>query len=90
MRGEPLRRRLVELARRIQDSRDRGGNDVASLRKFNLLSPGTDIDNLCNSDWDVEMIVDVCMGKKTADRRMTHEQLVALVRRFFNYRIQSV
>lgn len=57
--GNRLRERLIELVRNIQDSRDRGGNDAESLAEFNRLLPGTDIDNLCNSDYDVETIVDI-------------------------------
>ena len=82
MPRKSLRQRLVELARNIQDSRDRGGNDVESLTEFHLLLPGTDIDNLCNSDWDVETIVDFCLGKDEAQRPLGREELVALVRRF--------
>lgn len=82
MPRKPLRQRLVELARNIQDSRDRGGDDVESLNEFHRLLPGTDIDNLCNSDWDVETIVDVCLGKDDAQRPLSREELVALVRRF--------
>lgn len=84
MPRKSLRRRLVELARNIQDSRDRGGNDDESLNEFQRLLPGTDIDNLCNSDLDVETIVDVCLGKDQAERTMSREELAALVRRFLD------
>lgn len=81
-RGNRLREQLIELARNIQDSRDRGWNDAESLAEFNRLLPGTDIDNLCDSDWDIETIVDVCLGKDQAERRLNREELLALVRRF--------
>ena len=72
----------MNLARKVQDSRDRGWNDVESLTEFNRLLPNTDIDNLCNSDLSVETIVDICLGEKDTTRILTREELLELVKRF--------
>ena len=77
-----FRERLVELAGNIQDSRDRGWNDLASLTEFERLLPGTDIDSMCNSDLELETIVDVCLGKKDTERSLSRADLLNLVRKF--------
>ena len=77
-----LRGLLLELAASIQDSRDRGGNDEESLAEFERLLPGTDIDNLCNSDYDSETIVDICLGERDAKRSLSRQELLRLVKRF--------
>ena len=77
-----LRERLVELAGNIQDSRDRGWNDLESLAEFERLLPDTDIDSMCDSDLDIETIVDICLGKEDTQRHLSRAELLELVRKF--------
>lgn len=78
------RKRLISLARNIQDSRDRGSTDADSLNEFERLLPGTDIDNLCNSDLDVATIVDICLGERDIKHLLSREELLTLVKRFMD------
>ena len=84
MDNDTQREHLLLLTRKILDSRDRGGDDVDSLAEFERLLPGTDIGNLCHSDWPAEMIVDVCLGYKDAERELSREELLTLVRQIMD------
>jgi hypothetical protein len=77
-----LREQLIELARNIQDAHDRGQRDKESLAEFKQLLPGSGPEDLCNSDYDVDTVVEICLGEKDAKRSVTREELVELVSRF--------
>ena len=55
-----------------------------SLTEFELLLPGTDVDNLCNSDYDDETVVDMCLGEEEAQQPCSREELIELVSRLQN------
>jgi hypothetical protein len=76
-----LRDRLIDLVNQIRDSRDHGHDDPDSLSEFERLVPKTDVDNLCNSDYSDETIVDLCLGEKDAEQFCTPDELLELVRK---------
>lgn len=75
------RMRLVELAEKVKASRDAGWDDNESLSELNSLLPGTDIDNLCDSDMNAETIIDICLNRDQAEHSLSRDELVALVNR---------
>jgi hypothetical protein len=75
---------LVALVERIREARQSGVDDRHLLTDFVNYLPDSDVNNLCDSDYDVETIVDICMGKTEAKRMLAREELVDLVERIRN------
>ncbi|MEZ6072580.1 MAG: bacteriocin immunity protein [Pirellulales bacterium] len=80
--SDVIRGRLLELVDTIREAREQGIDSPESLSAFEQLLPDTDVDNLCNSDYDDETIVDICLGEQDARRACTRDELVELVKRF--------
>lgn len=72
---------LLRLVGQIRVARKEGMNDSAFLEEFQKVLPDTDISNLCNSDYDDETILEVCLGEKEANRLCTRNELIELVRK---------
>ncbi|MCA9100497.1 MAG: bacteriocin immunity protein [Planctomycetales bacterium] len=80
--SDVIRGRLLELVDTIREAREQGIDSPESHSAFEQLLPDTDVDNLCNSDYDDETIVDICLGEQDARRACTRDELVELVKRF--------
>ena len=76
-----LRDGLLKLVDQIRTARDNTRSDSEFLTEFERLLPGTDVSNLCSSDYDNETIVDICLGEKDTEHKLSEKQLLELVRR---------
>lgn len=74
-----VRLKLIQLVHNIKREKARNPRSDALFNEFEALLPGTDIQNLCSSDYDDETIVDVCIGTDKARRHLSREEMLALV-----------
>lgn len=75
------RERLLRLVERIRNARETGQQDTEALAEFEQIQPGTDVSNLCDSDFDDETITDICLGDRDIKRVCTRAELLDLVRK---------
>jgi hypothetical protein len=73
------RARLIELVDEIRAAREMGERGSEFVARFEAMLPDTDIENLCDSDYPDETVVDVCLGSKNAQRELGRDELVELV-----------
>ena len=76
-----LRETLLGLIKNIRLARENSLNDSEILSDFEKLLPGTDVSNLCSSDYDNETIVDICIDEKDTDEKLDENELLLLVKR---------
>lgn len=72
---------LLHLVGQIRVARKEGMNDGAFLEEFQSFLPDTDVSNLCDSDYDDETILEICLGEKEAHKLCTRGELLELVRK---------
>ncbi|WP_425394919.1 bacteriocin immunity protein [Aeoliella sp.] len=78
------RTQLIELAADIRDAYERGMDAPELIAEFAAVLPHSDIANLCHSDMDAETVVDICLGSKDAEKVLSRDQLLDLVRKLCN------
>lgn len=75
-----MRQQLAELVNQIREARSLGRPDSEPLGKAAELVPDADIDNLCDSDYPVDVVVDYCLGWQQTQVRLTRAEMINLVR----------
>ena len=75
------REELLAIIRGVRVSREGSVDDTVLLQRFEDLLPGTDISNLCESDYDDDTIADICLGVRDAENCCTRAELLELVRK---------
>lgn len=76
-----MRPTLTSLIERIRAGHLNNSEDVEALADFEQLLPGTDVNNLCWSDYDTDTIVDICLGTQSAMQILSKQELTLLVRK---------
>ena len=76
---EAMYTQLLDYVSKIKSARFMGDDDTESLAAFERECPGSDVNNLCNSDYDAATIVDVCIGSKDANRVLSKPELLTLI-----------
>lgn len=73
------RDQLIDLVCEIIDCRDRGESDSDALSAFEEMLPGTDVNDLCDSYFPAEVIVDICLGRSAKTTTVSEHDLVDIV-----------
>lgn len=76
----PERQALIDLVDEYRDPSSRGRREPLAGRLAECL-PGTDVLNLCQSDWPSDTIVDFCLGLEGAKRVLDRQGMLALVKK---------
>lgn len=75
---------LIEMVSQARDSIDRGQPDEELLATLEAELPlGSDVRNLCHSDYKAETIVDLCLRYPETQTRLDQRELADLVRRMY-------
>jgi len=73
------RQELINLVAFYRDPSSQGRREQVA-RTLDGQLPGTDVLNLCQSDWPSDTIVDFCLGFDRAKRTLNRQELLELVR----------
>jgi hypothetical protein len=79
--GAASREHLIHLVDEVRNLRLHALDDSRPLGSLKRLLPETDVDNLCDSDYSSATIVDLCLGSKDTERRLSYDELLSVVKR---------
>lgn len=78
------RNTLIAMVARARDAVDRGEPYDEMIAELEAMLPGTDIGNLCFSDYAAETIADLALRADEVKRVLDHAELTEVVRQFYS------